>query len=176
MKTKLKGMLTLLCALIMQISFAQERTVTGVVTDQGGFPIPGVNVIVRGQAAAVATDFDGKYSIQAAPTDVLVFTFVGMETREITASSTTLNVQMADSAQELEQVIVTAVGIRREKSSIGAATTTLRSEEILKGQQGNVADAIKGKVAGVVVSSSSTDPGASSGIFIRGIKSLEKGN
>jgi len=176
MKTKLKGMLTLLCALIMQISFAQERTVTGVVTDQGGFPIPGVNVIVRGQTAAVATDFDGKYSIQAAPTDVLVFTFVGMETREITASSTTLNVQMADSAQELEQVIVTAVGIRREKSSIGAATTTLRSEEILKGQQGNVADAIKGKVAGVVVSSSSTDPGASSGIFIRGIKSLEKGN
>jgi TonB-linked SusC/RagA family outer membrane protein len=176
MKTKLKGLLTLLCALIMQISFAQERTVTGIVTDQGGFPIPGVNVLIKGTTNGTATDFDGKYTIQAAPTDVLVFTFVGMTTRELPATSTSLNVQMADTATELETVVVTAVGIRREKASIGAATTTLRSEEITRGSQANIADAMKGKVAGVVISNASTDPGASSGVIIRGFSSLGQSN
>lgn len=176
MKTKLKCMLTLFFALIMQLSFAQERAVTGIVTDQGGFPLPGVNVLVRGGTTATSTDFDGRYTIQASPSDVLVFTFVGMETREMPATSTTMDVRLTDSATELEQIVVTAVGIRREKSSIGAATTTLRSEEILEGQQSNIADAIKGKVAGVVISSSSTDPGASSSVMIRGIKSLSKSN
>ena len=176
MKTKLKGMLTLLCALIMQISFAQERAVSGVVTDQGGFPIPGVNVIIRGGTSGTTTDFDGRFTIQAAPTDVLVFTFVGMQTRELPAASATLNVQMADAATELEQIVVTAVGIRREKSSIGAATTTVRAEDIVRGAQPNINDALKGKVAGVIISSASTDPGASSGVIIRGFSSLSGSN
>ena len=176
MKTKLSGVLTLLCVLMMQISFAQERSVSGIVTDAAGLPIPGVNVLVRGTTTGTATDFDGRYTIQASPTAVLVFTFIGMETREVVAATTPLNVQMADATTELETLVVTAVGIRREKSSIGAATTTLRSDEILEGQQSNIADAIKGKVAGVVISSSSTDPGASSSIMIRGIKSLSKSN
>lgn len=177
MKAKLNVMLTLLAALMMQITFAQERTVSGTVVDDAGLPIPGVNVVIKGTTTGTQTDFDGKYQIQAAPTQVLVFSFVGMGTKEMPATSTSINVTLAMAATELEGVIVTAVGIRREKSSIGAATTTLKADEVVKGQQTNIADAIKGKVAGVVISNSSTDPGASSSVLIRGIKTIgPKGN
>jgi TonB-linked SusC/RagA family outer membrane protein len=163
-------------ALMMQISFAQQRAVSGTVKDEGGFPIPGVNVVLKGTTTGTQTDIDGKFTIQAAPTDVLVFTYVGMETKELPATSANKNVTMADSSTELEGVVVTAVGIKREKASIGAATTTIKAAEITKGSQTNIADALKGKVAGVVISSASTDPGASSGVIIRGITSLSGGN
>lgn len=169
-------MLTLLAALMMQITFAQERTVSGTVVDDAGLPIPGVNVVIKGTTTGTQTDFDGKYQIQAAPTQVLVFSFVGMGTKELPATSTSINVTLAMAATELEGVIVTAVGIRREKSSIGAATTTLKADEVVKGQQANIADAIKGKVAGVVISNSSTDPGASSSVIIRNIKTIGGGS
>ncbi|AWH86886.1 SusC/RagA family TonB-linked outer membrane protein [Flavobacterium album] len=160
----------------MQISFAQERTVSGTVSDEAGFPIPGVNVVVKGTTISTQTDFDGKYQIQASPQQTLVFSYIGMGTLEMSAASTTINPTLKDSATELEGVVVTAVGIRREKSSIGASTTTLKSEEILRGQQANIADAVKGKVAGVIISNSSTDPGASSSVIIRGFKTLSGKN
>ncbi len=176
MKTKLHVLLTLLFALMMQISFAQERTVSGTVIDEGGMPIPGVNIVVKGTTTNVQTDFDGKFQIQAAPQQTLVFTYIGMGTEEVSAASATVNVTMKDQATELEGVVVTAVGIRREKASIGAATTTVRSDEIMKGAQSNINDALKGKVAGVVISNASTDPGASSGVIIRGFSSLTGNN
>jgi TonB-linked SusC/RagA family outer membrane protein len=176
MKAKLNVLLTVLTGLIMQISFAQQRTVTGTVVDQGGLPIPGVSIIIRGATTGTQTDMEGRYSIEAAPTDVLVFSFVGMQSRELPAVSATLNVTMQDATTELETVVVTAVGIRRERASIGAATTTLRSDDIVRGSQPNIADALKGKVAGVVISAASTDPGASSGVIIRGFSSLGGNN
>src|SRR5690606_29400181 len=176
MKTKLKGLLTLLFALIMQISFAQERTVSGTVVDQTGFPLPGVNVLIKGTTNGVQTDIDGKYEIKVSPDQVLVFSYIGMKAQEIPASSTTVNVTLADDTTELDAVVITAVGIKREKASIGAATSTIRSEEIEKGAQGDIANAIKGKVAGVVISNASTDPGASSGVIIRGISTLGGSN
>ncbi len=176
MKTKLHGLLTLLFALMMQISFAQERTVSGTVTDQGGMPIPGVSILIKGTTTGTQTDFDGKFQIEVAPDQTLVFSYIGMGTREMPASASTINVTLEDQATELEGVVVTAVGIRRERSSIGAATTTLKSDEVIRGQQANISDAIKGKVAGVVISNNSTDPGASSSVIIRGIKSLSRNN
>ncbi|MFP5438348.1 MAG: SusC/RagA family TonB-linked outer membrane protein [Bacteroidia bacterium] len=161
---------------MMQISFAQERTVSGTVTDDTGFPVPGANVVVKGTTTSTQTDFDGKFQISVAPTQTLVFSYIGMATKEVLASQTTLNVKFTSQATELEGVVVTAVGIKREKASIGAATTTLKSDEIVRGEQANISDALKGKVAGVVISNSSTDPGASSGVMIRGIKSLSGSN
>ena len=176
MKTRLHVLLTLLCTLVMQISFAQERTVSGTVTDGTGLPVPGVNVVIKGTTTSTQTDFDGKFQIQAAPDQTLVFSFLSMETQELKATSTNLNVSLKDSSIQLEGVVVTALGIKREKASIGAATTTIRSEELVRGSQANIADAIKGKVAGVVISSASTDPGASSGVIIRGFSSLSGSN
>jgi TonB-linked SusC/RagA family outer membrane protein len=176
MKTKLRVLLTLLTALMMQISFAQQRTVTGTVKDEGGFPIPGVNVLIKGTTTGTQTDFDGKFQIEATPEQVLVFTYIGMQTREARATSATMDVTLSDQATELEGVVVTAIGIKREKASIGAASTTVRSDQLNQGSQVTIADGLKGKVAGVVISNASTDPGASSGVIIRGFSSLGGSN
>ena len=175
MKTKLKGFLTLIMALMMQITFAQEQTISGVVTDQSGLPVPGVNVLVKGTQNGTQTDFDGNFKISATQGQTLVFTFIGMKTKEAPATAN-MKVTLADDAVALEGVVVTAVGIKREKASIGAASTTINSKDITKASQNNIADAIKGKVAGVVISNASTDPGSSSGVIIRGFSSLSGTN
>ena len=176
MKTKINWYLTLLMALIVQITFAQQRTVSGTVTDASGLPLPGVNVVKKGTTEGTQTDLDGKFQIQAAPSDVLAFSFIGMKSIERPATSAILTIKLQDDSTDLETVVVTALGIKREKASIGAASTTLRSEKITEGAQNNIADAIKGKVAGVVVSNASTDPGSSSGVIIRGFSSLSGSN
>lgn len=176
MKSKLTNYLALLLVLIAQLSFAQERSVTGTVTDNSGIPLPGVSILVKGTSLGTQTDFDGKFTISASPSQTLVFSYIGMKTQEVKASLTTLNVKLADDAVELEGVVVTALGIKREKASIGAASTTIKSKEITRASQNNIADAIKGKVAGVVISNASTDPGASSGVIIRGFSSLSGSN
>ena len=115
MKTKLNGFLTLFIALLVQISFAQDRVVSGVVSDNNGLPIPGVNVLVKGTNLGTQTDMDGKYSIKATPTQTLIFNFIGMKTQEIVASSSSINVKMKDDAVELEGVVVTALQYKKRK-------------------------------------------------------------
>ena len=170
MKKRLHGFLTLFLALVVQLSFAQEQqTVSGTVTDESGLPLPGVNVLIEGTNRGVQADFDGNYAIEAVSGQVLIFSFVGLETGKYTfLQNPTINVILALDAAQLDEVIVTAVGIKRERSSLGSATTTIGSEAINQGSQSNIADALKGKVAGVNISSASTDPGASSGVIIRG--------
>ncbi len=177
MKTKLNGLLALFLALVVQITFAQEKTISGTVTDQDGLPLPGVNIVVMGTTNGTQTDFDGKYSITGDVDQVLLFSFLGQkDVRRTIGASTTVNIQMEEDAQALEEVIVTAVGIERESSSLGSSTTTLDNEDLVKGSQNNLADALKGKVAGVTISNASTDPGASSGVIIRGFSSLSGSN
>jgi TonB-linked SusC/RagA family outer membrane protein len=177
MKLKFNGFLVLLLVLVAQLTFAQERAVSGVVSDNSGMPLPGVSVLVKGTRTGTQTDFDGKYSIKASTSQVLVFSYIGMKSQEVSAATTSVNVKLKDDSVELEGVVVTtAIGIKREKKSLGYASTTLNSEELNKSSQGNIADALKGKVAGVTVSSASTDPGASSGVIIRGFSSLYGNN
>jgi len=175
MKTKLNGFLTLFIALLVQISFAQERIVTGVVTDNSGMPIPGVNVLVKGTKLGTQTDFDGKFSISATPTQTLVFNFVGMKSQEIVASSATINVKMKDDAVELEGVVVTALGIKREKKSLGYSTQEVKGSDVSDTPITNFADALSGEVAGLDVQSSGT-LGGSSNIIIRGYNSISGSN
>jgi TonB-linked SusC/RagA family outer membrane protein len=176
MKSRLTNYLALAFVLFLQFSFAQERTVTGTVSDSKGMTIPGASVLIKGTKEGTQTDFDGKFKIQASSDQTLVISFIGMTSKEVTASSTSLKVVLQDDTKELEGVVVTAVGIKREKKSLGAATTTLNSDQINSGAQANIADALKGKVAGVVISGASTDPGASSGVIIRGFSSLSGSN
>src|SRR5687768_5139683 len=104
MKTKLNVALSLLCALMMQMAFAQERTVTGTVNDVTGLPIPGVNVVVKNTTISSQTDIDGRFSVQADPTQVLVFSFIGMQTQEASAAKTSISITLKDAAMELEGV------------------------------------------------------------------------
>ncbi|CAH8291856.1 TonB-linked SusC/RagA family outer membrane protein [Mariniflexile fucanivorans] len=177
MKTKFSGILTLLLAFVVQLTFAQEKTISGTVSDPSGLPLPGATVLVKGTKSGTSTDFDGKYSIKANQGATLVFSFVGYTTKEARiGSSSSINVQLSEDAEALEEVVVTALGIKREKASIGSAITTVNSDQLNEGSQTTMADAIKGKVAGVVISNSSTDPGASSGVIIRGFSSLGGNN
>ena len=161
--------------LLAQLTFAQDKSVSGTVTDQSGLPLPGVNVLVKGSQNGVQTDFDGKFKVADAQGKTLVFSFTGMKTTEAKASNG-MKVKMTDDAMQLGEVVVTAAGIKREKASFGSATTTVKSEQLNKSSQTNLADALKGKVAGVVISGASTDPGASSGVIIRGFSSLSGSN
>ncbi len=102
MKSKLTWMLTPLLALIMSFSFAQEKTITGNVTDQSGLPLPGVSVVVMGTTSGTQTDFDGNYSIKANAGQKLKFTYLGQKAVERTiTSANSINVQMEEDAQAL---------------------------------------------------------------------------
>lgn len=172
MKTKLRVLLTLLTALMMQISFAQQRTVSGTVKDDGGFPIPGVNVVVKGTTNGTQTDIDGKFSIQAAATDVLVFSYIGMKTREMPAISTTLNISLSDEATQLEGVVVTAFGIKRNPKDLGYSVSSVKNTDVTENSEPDLIRAINGKVPGVNVNLSTGVAGAANQITIRGTSSL----
>ena len=146
MKTKLSGILTLFLALFVQLSFAQERTITGTVSDESG-PLPGVSVLIEGTTTGTETDFDGNYSITANSGDVLRYSFVGMTTvtRSVGAEST-VNVTMVSETNTLDEVVVTALGIKKEKKALGYATTQVDGEKLYETGQGdaqNIAVAVQ---------------------------------
>ncbi|UWY28689.1 SusC/RagA family TonB-linked outer membrane protein [Flavobacterium sp. TR2] len=172
MKLKFNGFLVLLLVLVAQLSFAQERAVSGTVSDNAGMPLPGVSVLVKGTKTGTQTDFDGKFSIKVSPSQVLVFSYIGMKTQEVAASSSTVNVKLADAgAQELEGVVVTAFGIKREKKSLGYATTTLKSDAITQVVNTNPFETLSGKIAGVDITAPS-QPGAATKVVIRGLNTI----
>lgn len=177
MKTKFSGVLTLLLALVVQLTFAQEqRTITGTVTDDNGMPLPGVNVLVQGTTRGVQTDFDGNYSIDASEGEVLVFSYLGMATAEYTVEqNTTIDVTLEPDAAQLDEVVVTALGIAREKKSLGYATQEVDGGEVSDVPTTNFMNSLSGKVAGVKIKSSGT-MGGSSDITIRGNASLTQNN
>ena len=176
MKTKLNGFLTLFIALLVQISFAQDRVVTGVVTDNSGLPIPGVNVLVKGTTSGTQTDIDGKYSVKASTTQTLVFNFIGMKSQEVSAASSPINVKMKDDAIELEGVVVTALGVKRDKKSLGYATQEVKGKDLnAGGTGGNILNDLSGKVAGVQVRRTNNF-GGSTDVVGRGVRNLTGGN
>jgi TonB-linked SusC/RagA family outer membrane protein len=172
MKLKFNGFLVLVVVLMAQLTFAQERSVSGIVSDNAGMPLPGVSVLVKGTKNGTQSDFDGKFSIKAQPSDVLVFSYVGMKSSEKSASSTSLNVKLASDATQLESVVVTALGIKKEKKALGYATSQVKGEDLQKSHEPNIIEGLAGKAAGIQVTGSAGTPGASSRIIIRGQKSI----
>ncbi|MFK5891201.1 MAG: carboxypeptidase-like regulatory domain-containing protein, partial [Flavobacteriaceae bacterium] len=122
MKTKFSGFLTLLLAFLVQITFAQEKTVSGTVTDDSG-PLPGVSVVIKGTTTGTETDFDGKYSIKVNVGEILSFSYIGMDTQERKVGlANTIDVVMTG-GNVLDEVVVTAQGIKREKKALGYAVS-----------------------------------------------------
>lgn len=169
----------LFMTMLINIAWAQDRTVTGTVTSaDDGAPLPGVNVIVPGTTTGTTTDIEGEYRISV-PENVnsLVFSFIGYETQEVNIGNrSVVDVQLASDVRQLTEVVVTAFGIERERRSLNYATQELTSERINTTPQPNVTNALQGKVAGVIVRQSSGMPGASSLITIRGSGSLSGNN
>lgn len=159
----------------MQFSFAQEKTVTGVVSDGTG-PLPGANVVVQGSKTGTQTDVDGKYSIKAKAGDVLVFSFVGMtNTTAKVGASNTLNVKMQDGVK-LEEVVVGALGVKRKEKAVGYAAQSIKGSTLTEARESNLVNALSGRVAGVQVTNSSGAVGASSRIVLRGNSSITGNN
>jgi TonB-linked SusC/RagA family outer membrane protein len=177
MKTKLNGLLTLFLALVVQISFAQEKTVSGMVTDQDGLPLPGVNIVVEGTTNGTQTDFDGNYAITAASGQTLLFTYIGQKNeRQQVGAGNTIDVQMSEDAQALEEVVVTAQGIKREKKALGYAVTSVGAEQLEDRAEGDVARVLSGKVAGVNITAAGGAAGSATNVVIRGLNSFSGNN
>ncbi len=177
MKTKVKGIFTLLLALVVHVTFAQEKTISGTVTDQDGLPLPGVNIITLGTTSGTQTDFDGLYTIQTEIGATLLFSYVGQkEVKKIVGASTTINVQMKEDAQSLDEVVVTAQGVKQEKKALGYAVATVSSEEIESRADTDIGKILRGKAAGVRITGTGGVSGSGSNIIIRGASSITGNN
>lgn len=175
MKTKFSGILTLLLVLIVQLSFAQEKMISGTVTDDTGLPLPGVNIIIKGTSTGTQSDFDGNYSIEAAVGQTLVYSYVGFETQEIAVgASNKIDVTMK-AGSVLDEVVVTALGISREKQSLGYSTQVVEGEDIATVKSANFANALSGKVSGLQIRRNNNF-GGSTNVVIRGNTSLTQSN
>ncbi|SFW63349.1 TonB-linked outer membrane protein, SusC/RagA family [Sinomicrobium oceani] len=176
MRTKLSGILTLFLALMVQIGFAQEKTISGTVTDTGGMPLPGANVVIKGTSTGTQTDFDGNFTINASEGQTLQISYIGMKTSEVrVGSSSNIAVQLEEDAQSLDEVVVTALGIKREKKSLGYASQEVSGEKLAQVPVANMSDALSGTVAGLNITQSGT-MGGSTNIVLRGVSSLVGNN
>lgn len=169
------NLFALVVATFLSLSaFAQN--VTGVVSDAStGEPLPSVSVKEKGTSNAAITNFDGKYSIKAGTNAVLVFSSMGYASQEVSVTGSTLNVSLAISASKLDEVVVTALGISREKKSVGYAIQEVGGAEINKVKDANFMSSLSGKVAGVNIRQSGT-MGGSANVVVRGYKSLTGNN
>ncbi|MCR9228116.1 MAG: TonB-dependent receptor [Flavobacteriaceae bacterium] len=172
MKTKTNAVFILLLMLFVQVSFAQSRTITGTVTSASdGLPLPGANVIVKGTTNGVQTDFDGNYSISASNGQTLVFSYLGLKTKEISVGSqSVINATLEEDAQALEEVIVTAYGTSTKEAFTGSASVVGAEDLAIRNVTSPIA-AIEGRATGVQFTSAQ-GPGSSPGIVIRGVGTL----
>lgn len=171
MKTKFNGFLTLLLAFVVQITFAQEKTISGTVTEESG-ALPGVSVLVKGTTSGQETDFDGKYSIKAKAGDVLVFRYLGYKTVERTVgSANSINVRLDQESNVLDEIVVVGYGTTTKKSYTGTASV-VNKEKLDAKNFSNVSQALIGEVAGVTVINGSGQPGTVAAVRIRGFGSV----
>jgi len=162
-----------LAALLMfgSMALAQERVVTGAVTDETGSPMPGVNVLVKGTSVGTATDTEGKYSISLGDGATLVFTFVGYVSQEVAVGSrTSVDVTMAPDVQALSEIVVTGYQVQR-KADISGAVAVVNSEDLQTLVASSFAQKLAGRAPGVTVSTSGS-PGDATNVRIRGISSF----
>lgn len=152
--------------------FAQEVTVTGKVTSQSdGDPIPGVSVVQKGTTNGTITDVDGNYSLTLPEGETIAFSFIGMETVEVIADQTTINIALKEAFTDLDEVVVVGYGVQK-KSVVTAAISSVSSEDLESSKPSRIEDVLKGKVSGVQITQSSGQPGSDSKVRIRGVGTI----
>ncbi|HIX75601.1 MAG TPA: TonB-dependent receptor [Candidatus Parabacteroides intestinipullorum] len=155
----------------------QGKVVKGVVLDETGFPVIGANVIQKGTTNGVITDLDGNFTLEVPDGAIIEVSYIGYSTQEITASGQqNLQVTLKEDTQKIDEVVVTALGIKRQSRSLGYSTTQVGGEDFTMARDPNLGNALSGKVAGVSVSGNSTGAGGSSRVVIRGNASLTGNN
>ncbi|WP_448959018.1 SusC/RagA family TonB-linked outer membrane protein [Larkinella arboricola] len=180
-KIILKRVQTQLPSVPASIKEAPKRNITGKVTDETGAGLPGVSVLVKGTQRGTSSDAEGKYTLVIPDTEVesavLIFSFVGYTSQEVTVGNqSVVSVQLAPEAKSLNEVVVTALGIAREKKALAYSVSEVKGTEFTQARETNVANALTGKIAGVNATGMATGPGGSSRVIIRGNGSLNGNN
>lgn len=158
-------------------AFGQDVQVSGKVTGADGSALPGVSVVVKGTTVGTTSDIDGNYAISAPSDATLVFSFIGMTTEEVAiGGQTVINISMEADATDLEEVVVTAFGISREKKAVAYQTEEVDSEKLLAGQTTTAAQGLVGKVAGLQVNVQDNGVNPQSQIILRGMRSVSGNN
>ncbi len=175
MRTKFSGILTLLLALVVQLTFAQQKTITGTVTDETGLPLPGANVIIKGTNTGTQSDFDGNYSISASVGQTLTFSYVGFDTKEVKVGAQN-NINMTlQPGESLNEVVVTGYSTRNQTVQTSAVVSISASELALMAPTTSIDNMLQGKAAGVQVTAANGKPGQGAFVRIRGTGSLVAG-
>lgn len=158
-------------------SFAQQKEVHGTVKDAAGTPMPGVTIVLKGTSQGTITDMDGNYTLKnVSPSSVLVFSFVGMKSMEVTVGSqSVINVKLEADLSELEEVVVVGYGTQR-KEAVTGSVASMGGEVLRNVASSNITQALQGRVSGVEMSQTSSKPGAAMQIRIRGTRSLNASN
>lgn len=178
MSKNLQGFLLICAFLFVSQTFAQEREVTGQVVDETGMPLPGVNILVKETSIGTVTNFDGEFSLTV-PNDqaVLVFSSLGFVKQEkVLGTASEISITMETDMESLNEVVVTALGIERNKKALGYAVQAVEAEQLMEGNQPNLVNSLQGKVSGVTIANSGGAPGSSSVIMIRGGSSITGNN
>lgn len=174
----LKFLFVLMCC--SSSLWAQEKTVTGVVTDESKTPLPGVNVVIKGTTRGVSTDFDGKYTLHAKANETIEFSSVGYitQTKKVSGGGNNLiiNVLLKEETQQLTEVVVTALGIKREQKALSYNVQQVKAEELTKVKDANFVNNLNGKVAGVNIQRSAAGVGGATKVIMRGAKSITGSN
>ena len=171
-----KFMLFLLVLLGFKVS-AQQPNITGKVSGTDGLGIPGVNVMVKASMGGTITNFDGNYTIKAASTDSLIFSFIGYEKQTVAVNGQeVINIVLEEETTKVEEVVVTALGLKRENKALGYSVQQQNGSELTEARDANIVNSLAGKVAGVNITQSANGPGGSSRIVIRGESSLSGTN
>ena len=174
---RIQLLISILLFTLCSAAFAQDKiTVKGKVASSDGEPVIGAYVLVKDSTVGILTDLDGEFTLANVPASgSLVVAFMGMKTTEVPVAPN-VSIVMEPDAEFLKEVVVTAMGISREKKALGYAVQDLKSEELTHAASASLSSALQGKISGIEISSSSGLPGASSKITIRGSRSLDGNN
>src|SRR5665647_223113 len=176
MKKFVTGILTLLFLQLCQTTLTQQKTVSGTVLSSDNTPVAGATVLLKGQKAGTQTDANGHFSINASRGNTLVISAVGFSSQEIkVGNSSTISITLQTESGELQEVVVTALGIKKERKALGYSVSDLNAKELMKNKNTNVINSLVGKVPGVNITQFSGSAGAGSSITIRGGNSTSEG-
>jgi TonB-linked SusC/RagA family outer membrane protein len=173
----LKRLLILLFAISLTVPIlAQELQISGNVTDNSGEPLPGANILIEGTTRGTVTDVNGKYSIEVPQSSVLVFSFLGYIPQKVTVTNQkTIDVQLLSEVTSVEEVVVVGYGTQR-KETVTGSVATMSGNEMRDVPSANISQALQGRIAGVEMAQTSSKPGATMQIRVRGARSLNASN
>ena len=159
--------------LVFSLLLHSQSPVNGVVTDENGVPLPGANVVIEDTNTGVSTDFDGNFEITANQGQVLAFSYIGYTTQYVTvANQSGINISL-QLDNELEEVVVTALGFAAVRDQQGSTSSVINSDDVIRSAEPTVVNALSGKASGVRITRSNGDPGAGSTIRIRGANTID---